>query len=78
LIDIPILNVQQILQNFETNIKDNPIVSLTAINLIAEILQHDQTMSLQIVHYFEKPQAYRILNELINPTKRYTSISSYY
>jgi fused-like protein len=50
-----VINVQQVLEIFEKNLQTNPIVSLTAINLMAEILQHDQTMSSYLVHYFEKP-----------------------
>jgi fused-like protein len=57
----------------ERNFQSNPVVSLAAINLLAEILQHDQQMSQVVLQYFEKPSSYKLLIELLNPSKKQTT-----
>lgn len=41
-LDIPIADVQFTIEVMERNVQQNPVVSLAAINLLAEILQNDQ------------------------------------
>lgn len=71
---MPLINIQMLMEAFEKNYQSNPIVTLACINLLAEILQHDQAMSQHLILYFEKPHTYKILNELLNPTKKYNRI----
>ena len=72
-LEIPIINAQATLDIMERNYITNPVVSLAAINLLAEILQHDQGMSAIVLQYFEKPAAYKILVELLSPSKKQTT-----
>ncbi|KAM3144599.1 hypothetical protein pb186bvf_003206 [Paramecium bursaria] len=70
-LDIPI-NVNQIIEIFEKNVNTNPVVSLSATNLMAELLQYDQQISVQLIQYFTTEKPYKYFKELINPQKKFS------
>ncbi|CAD8060806.1 unnamed protein product [Paramecium sonneborni] len=64
------INFSQIINIFENNIQINPIVSLSAIQLIAELLQSESSFIHQLLNYFTQQQPYKLLFELVNPNKK--------
>jgi hypothetical protein len=64
------LNPKQLLEIVNKNYNSNQIVSVIAINLLAEILQSDQELSQQIVPHFEKPESYTVIKELFLNVKK--------
>ncbi|KAL4452973.1 hypothetical protein ABPG73_012917 [Tetrahymena malaccensis] len=68
------INVQFILDNLEKNVWNHPIVAIISINLLAEILQNDSALSVAIIQKFQNVNSYKLLTELLNPTKKVNKI----
>ncbi|CAD8055051.1 unnamed protein product [Paramecium sonneborni] len=64
------VNIQQVIDIFENNIQSNPIVSLSAIQLIAELLQQETNFTNQLLNYFSQQLPYKLLSDLVNPNKK--------
>ncbi|KRX03291.1 Protein kinase-like domain [Pseudocohnilembus persalinus] len=63
------LNTKYIIEQFESNVTQNPVVSAIALNLLAEILQIDIELSQIIIKKFENLKSYEYLNILFNGSK---------
>ncbi|CAD8144028.1 unnamed protein product [Paramecium octaurelia] len=64
------ITFQQVISTFENNILNNPIVSLAAVQLIAELLQSETSFINQLLNYFTQQHPYKLLIELVNPIKK--------
>ncbi|EGR33161.1 protein kinase domain protein [Ichthyophthirius multifiliis] len=64
------INIQYLLDNIEKNLHNNPIISVISINLLAEMLQNDNFYSQAIIQKFQSINSYKILIELLNPSRK--------
>jgi len=63
------LNTTYIIELFEKNIQNDPIVSVLALNLLAELLYVDNSSALIVIQKSESSSFFKNINELITTNK---------
>ena len=64
------MNTSYVLDLFKKNVQNDPIVSVLALNLLAELLAVDSSAPTTILQKFETVECFKLMNEIITHTNK--------